>query len=81
MYFHAGMNKNIKIKEIIGIFDLDTSTVSAVTRRYLNDKSAADIVRCVEDGIPKSFVLTEKKIYITQISTTALLRRINFIND
>ena len=38
MYLHVGNNQNIRTKNIIGIFDMDNTTVSAVTRKYLNKK-------------------------------------------
>ena len=36
MYLHAGNNKNIREKDIIGIFDVDNSTISHITRKYLS---------------------------------------------
>ena len=35
MYLHLGQDKVVNMDEIIGIFDLDTSTVSKATRDYL----------------------------------------------
>ena len=40
MYLHLGGDKVVKTKDIIGIFDMDTSTVSKNTRDYLNIRSA-----------------------------------------
>ena len=37
MYLHAGNNKNIRERDIIGIFDADNSTISYITRKYLSD--------------------------------------------
>ena len=36
MFLHVGNNRNIREKDIIGIFDADTSTVSTVTRKFLS---------------------------------------------
>ena len=36
MYLHLGGEYVIKEEEVIGIFDLDTSTVSKHTRKFLN---------------------------------------------
>ena len=38
MYLHVGKGKTVKEKEIIGIFDLDTATVSSVTKKFINKK-------------------------------------------
>ena len=35
MYLHVGNNQNIRIRDIIGIFDADTATVSSVTKKYI----------------------------------------------
>ena len=36
MYLHIGNKKSVKKKDIIGIFDLDTATVSGITKRFIN---------------------------------------------
>ena len=36
MYLHAGNHKNIKIADIVGIFDTDTATISKITKQYLS---------------------------------------------
>lgn len=72
MYLHVGNNKVIRKKEIIGIFDLDTATISSVTRKYLNEADKTGIIETVQEEIPKSFIVTNTKIYITQLSAAAL---------
>lgn len=81
MYLHVGNNKNIRTKSIIGIFDMDNTTVSAVTRRYLNKKQKNGSVFSVSDEeIPKSFILFdedgEKKICFSPLSVSALKGRL-----
>jgi hypothetical protein len=81
MYLHVGNNKNIRTKSIIGIFDMDNSTVSAVTRKYLNTKQKKGCVFSVsEEELPKSFVLYEdngeKKVCFSPLSVSALKGRI-----
>ena len=79
MYLHAGNNKNIREKDIIGIFDMDNSTVSSITRKYLADAQREERVVSAKDEIPKSFILYKENgkymICFSQISTTALLGR------
>lgn len=79
MFLHVGNNKNLRKKNIIGIFDADTATVSTVTRKFLSSASKRGEVEAASEEIPKSFVLYEKKggygICFSQISTTALLGR------
>jgi hypothetical protein len=79
MYLHAGNNKNIREKDIIGIFDMDNSTVSHITRKYLADAQKEGRVISAKDEIPKSFILYKENgkymICFSQISTSALLGR------
>ena len=79
MFLHVGNNKNIRKRDIIGIFDADTSTVSVTTRRFLSGAQQRGEVEAAREEIPKSFILYQKKgrfgVCFSQISTTALLGR------
>ena len=35
MYLHLGQDTVIKMDEIVGIFNMETSTISKITRNYL----------------------------------------------
>ena len=37
MYLHIGNGVSIKDGDVIGIFDLDTATVSKITKRYISE--------------------------------------------
>ena len=70
--------------EIIGIFDLETSTISKISREYLADAQKNGRVVNVSMEMPKSFVLCCDEngvmtVYISQISTTTLLKRTGFV--
>ena len=79
MFLHIGNNKNIRKKQIIGIFDADTATVSVTTRRFLSGAQRRGEVESANEEIPKSFILYQKKescnVCFSQISTMALLGR------
>ena len=81
MFLHAGNGKNIREKDIIGIFDADTATVSSVTRKYLATAQKKGVILSANEEVPKSFVLYKKgeKTYIclSQLSTAALMGRNN----
>jgi hypothetical protein len=82
MFLHLGENTVITTQEIIGIFDLDNTTVSKITREYLNQMQKNQQIIDVSYDLPKSFVLCKKKetgetvVYISPISTQTLLKRI-----
>ncbi len=79
MYLHLGRDVAVSIKTIIGVFDLDTSSSSKITRAFLAKSEKSGHVVNVSDDVPKSFVLCEEKgkrsLYISQISTATLLKR------
>ena len=61
MYLHAGNNRNLRTKNIIGIFDADTATVSAVTKKYIAGAQAEGRVEFAAAELPKSFVLYRRE--------------------
>ena len=84
MYLHVGNNKNIRTKDIIGIFDMDNATLnSTLTKQYLSAAQKRGEVESSSDEIPKSFVLYIKhgeaedkyEICFSQLSSAALLGR------
>lgn len=81
MYLHLGGERVVKTKDIIGIFDMDTSTVSKNTREYLKKAEKAGEVVTVSFDLPKSFIVVspkkskEKTVYISQISSQTLNKR------
>lgn len=86
MYLHLGQDTVIKIDEIIGIFDMDTSTLSKTTCAYLAACEKKGRVVNVSMELPKSFVVCQSKqgtitVYISQISSSTLLKRSRFIDN
>jgi len=82
MYLHVGNNQNIRVRDIVGIFDADTATVSSVTKKYIKKASAKNCVLFASEEIPKSFVLYRDRkhncyrICFSQLSTASLAGRI-----
>lgn len=75
MYLHIGEDTLIKDKEIIGIFDMDTSTVNKATRVYLKKAETDKRVIYVNYDLPKCFVVTDDKVYVSPINTGTLNKR------
>jgi hypothetical protein len=86
MYLHLGQNTVIKICDVLGIFDMETSTISKSTRNYLADAQKSGRIVNVSMEMPKSFVVCCDKsnkltVYITQISSSTLLKRTGYIDE
>lgn len=81
MYLHLGENTVVTTKSILGIFDLDTTTISKHTRDYLAKAEKSGNVVNVSSELPKSFIVCSENnkttVYISQISSRTLLKRNN----
>ncbi len=79
MYIHLGGDFVVNENNIIGIFDLEKTTVSQKTRDYLSGAEKRKEVIYTSYELPKSFIVTEKngqkKVYISQISPLTLQKR------
>ncbi len=82
VFLHVGHNKSVRRSSIIGIFDMDTSTISKITRDFLAKAQKNGNVINATDEIPKAYILTCKKkerkpnIIISQLSVQTLNERL-----
>ncbi|MBR4073699.1 MAG: DUF370 domain-containing protein [Clostridia bacterium] len=87
MYLHLGNETVVKTDDVIGIFDLDNATLSRHTRNFLAVSEKNRDVINVSYELPKSFIVCKgkrdkrQKIYISQISSSTLLKRLGFIDN
>ena len=81
MYLHLGEKKVVKKRDIVGIFDMDTATVMKASRKFLNLAEKNGNAETLSYELPKSFIVCqkkrsgEKKVYISQITPSTLLKR------
>ena len=79
MYLNIGNGVSIREKDAIGVFDLDTATVSKVTKKFINENEKAGRVEYSDTDLPRSFVVTERdgkcEIKLSRISTVGLKMR------
>ena len=81
IYLNVGAGKSIRERDSIGIFDMDTSTVSPVTRKFLSDADRAHKIETPSYEIPKSVVLYrgedgQIKACFSLFSSASLLGRV-----
>ena len=81
MYLHIGNGESVRQEDIIGIFDLDTATVSKISKKYISDNEKRGKVEYSDYDLPRAFVVTYKnkkeKIILSRISSLGLVQRIN----
>ncbi|MBE6564779.1 MAG: hypothetical protein E7655_05870 [Ruminococcaceae bacterium] len=72
MYLSIG-NRYIRDKEVIGIFDLDRATKK--TASFLSHAEKMGKTEHLWSDMPRSFLVTDKKIYFTQSTVSRLVER------
>ncbi len=82
MYLHIGNGESIKKESVIGIFDLDTATVSKITKKYISEKEKEGIVEYTDYDLPRAFIVCSdkdgEKIKLSRISSVGLRQRFEF---
>ena len=81
MFLDLGENVVVPKKDIIGIFDLETTTYSSDTSSFLRMAEEDGFVERISKDKPKSFVIAEvnkmSKVYLSPISSSTLTKRTN----
>ena len=80
MYSDLGQNLILPNSALVGIFDLDNTTWSFRTRKFLDQAEAEGRVTALGVDLPRSFILSQEgqapaQIHITSLSSAALQRR------
>ncbi|MBU5592418.1 DUF370 domain-containing protein [Clostridium sp. MSJ-4] len=81
MFLHLGENVVVPIKDVIGIFDMETSMYSSDTIQFLRMAEEDGFIERITKEKPKSFVIAEvdkkSKIFFSPISSATLTKRVD----
>lgn len=79
MYISIGGDMAVRDRTVIGIFDLDNTSYSRHTRRFLTEAEKLGEVVDVSGTLPKSFILTREMgmqhVFLTQFDASVLEKR------
>ena len=79
MYIHLGRDYVLNDRDIIGIFDLETTTISPRGREFLNYAQKNGAVVSLSDELPQCYVLADgglvDTVYLSELSSAAMRRR------
>ena len=79
MYLHVGKGTVLPQKDIVGIFDLDITSQSHLTRKFLRMAEQAGEVENAAEDLPKSFVVCgdngKTRVVLSQMAAATLLKR------
>lgn len=80
MYLHIGNDIIVDMNDIVGIFDMDNTTVSRLGRGFLPKAQKDGIIINATEDLPKSYVVTkhggESRVYISSVSSQVLSKRL-----
>jgi len=74
-YFHLGSDVTVCNDDIIGIFDIERTTVNKAVNEFLKVCQKSGKIYYVSLDLPKSFVVAQDKVYVTNVSTLTLKKR------
>lgn len=75
MYLFLGGDISVRSDDVIGIFDIERCSVSRITAEYLSLCQRKGKIVNVSEDMPKSFTVTEKKTYISNVSNATIIKR------
>lgn len=82
MYLHIGQDTVVRLDEVVGVFDMDNTTVSQPTRGFLQMAEKAGQVTTVGTDLPKSFIVCcppgkrrQQTVTVAQMAPRTLQKR------
>ena len=75
MFLFLGGETTVADSEVVGIFNIEECSVSRITADYLNACQKQGRIVNVSVDMPKSFIVTDKKTYISNVSNDTINRR------
>lgn len=79
MFLHIGGDAVCRKDDIIGVFDMDNTTIARASREFLTNAQKTNKVSDICDDLPKSYVVTEfggeENVYISSVSSQTIYKR------
>lgn len=79
MFLHLGNDAVVNTKDIVAIFDMDNTTISKNSRKFLAQAQKNGQVVDTSEDLPKSYIVAntngKTKVYISSVSSQTLLKR------
>lgn len=80
MFLHLGADTAIPLKNVIAILDFKFAN-SSVNEDFIKNKRKEDKIIDISAENAKTFIVTEKTIYLSAISATTLGKRAKYIPE
>ena len=76
IYLHIGNNYSVDVREIIGIFDMDNTTITSCTKKLLDKAEKEKRLFLATYELPKTYIITKKRIYLSHLAASKLKNRL-----
>ena len=80
MFLHLGADTVIPLRDVISITDMKVVR-SGINEEFLRVMHEENMITDIADGNAKSFIVTDKIVYLSAISATTLKKRANFLSE
>lgn len=77
MYVSLGSDVSVLKSDIIGIFDIEKTSVEKSVNDFLSRCQKSNKIYYVSLDMPKSFIVCNDCVYITNVSAATILRRMS----
>lgn len=74
-FLFLGGEVTVRADDVIGIFDIEECSVSRTTVDFLNSSARRLQIVNISDDMPKSFIITSDKTYISNVSHNTIRKR------
>lgn len=79
MYIHLGNDVVVSESSVVGIFDIENTSISPATKDFLATAQKQNKIVYVTNDLPKSFVVCREDdgfvVYVCQVSPATMLKR------
>lgn len=80
MFLHLGADTVIPLRDVIAITDIK-AVRSGINDDFLRVMREENLIDDISDGNAKSFVVTDKRVFLSTISAATLKKRANFLAE
>lgn len=79
MYIHLGSDTVVRDSDIIGVFDIENTSVSRISKEFLAASGKRRSAVSVSYEMPKSFIIAtmdgREKVFISNVSSATIMKR------
>lgn len=81
MYIHLGSDVTVSSEDIIGIFDIERTSVEKSVNEYLSRCQRSGSIYYVSLDMPKSFVVCADCVYVTNVGAGTIRKRADSLTE